>query len=366
MQLHDGGPRLEETKRIARVLRILQLISSWPRQWSRARLADEFEVSHRTIDNDLQLIRHALLYDLQRSHNGYYLVDGPSTPALHLAIPETLALVLAAQLARDSGAVDPSTIAGALAHLESVLPPSIIPYLRQMNTGRNRTAFGPIHERGSLLATLEQAIIDGRKVAIGYRSASRHGELTERTIAPYHLMPYERSWQIIADDSLRGEVRMFKVDRIHHCVLTDERYAIPADFDLSAYLGPTWGVLRGEGGTSEEVVLDFSAQAAEWVRDEQWHRSQQTERRPDGSLVMRFNCSITHELVRWILSHGAQVYVQQPAHLREAVVTEAHWIAGGALRKPGSYLQDGLIDEEKLSHLHRPAGIEPGDTHGVD
>jgi predicted DNA-binding transcriptional regulator YafY len=353
MQLPDGAPRLEETKRIARVLRIIQLIGSHPRQWSRARLADEFEVSHRTIDNDLQLIRHGLLYDLKRNRDGYYLVNSPPTPALHLAIPETLALVLAAQLAGDSGAVDPSTIAGALAHLESILPPSIVPYLRQMNAARNRPAFGPIHARGGLLAMLEQAIIDGRKVAINYRSASRNGEVTQRTIAPYHLLPYERSWQVIAHDSVRGEVRMFKVDRITHCALTDNTYTIPPDFDLSTYLGSTWGVLRGEGGPSEEVVLDFSAQAAEWVRDERWHPSQETERRPDGSLVMRFHCSITHELVRWILSHGAQVYVRLPAHLRDAVVMEAQFVAAGTL--PSPTMSSG-----------RPSGAESEDTHGVD
>jgi predicted DNA-binding transcriptional regulator YafY len=97
-----------------------------------------FEVSHRTIDNDLQLIRHALHYDLQRGHEGYYLVHGPSTRALHLAIPETLALVLAAQLARDNGAVDPSTIAGALAHLESII------VLTRVGVNRSCSASSPL------------------------------------------------------------------------------------------------------------------------------------------------------------------------------------------------------------------------------
>jgi HTH domain len=54
-----GPRRLEETKRIGRVLRILRLIDAQPRQWTRARLADELEVSERAIDNDLQLIRHS-------------------------------------------------------------------------------------------------------------------------------------------------------------------------------------------------------------------------------------------------------------------------------------------------------------------
>lgn len=51
-------PRLEETKRVARVLRIVQLISAQPRAWTRRRLGDEFELSARQIDYDLELIRH--------------------------------------------------------------------------------------------------------------------------------------------------------------------------------------------------------------------------------------------------------------------------------------------------------------------
>ena len=59
MRQHDTQARPSQL--IARVLRIIQLIGSYPRQWSRTRLAAEFEVSYRMIDNDLQLIRHALL-----------------------------------------------------------------------------------------------------------------------------------------------------------------------------------------------------------------------------------------------------------------------------------------------------------------
>jgi hypothetical protein len=64
---------------------------------------------------------------------------------------------------------------------------------------------------------------------------------------------------------------------------------------------------------------------------------------------MRFHCSITHELVRWILSHGAEVYVYQPTHLREAVVMEARKIATGELHQADRPVRDGSIHEEKLS-----------------
>jgi predicted DNA-binding transcriptional regulator YafY len=315
-------PRLEETKRIGRVLRIVQLIGAQPRVWTRRRLAESLEVSERMIDNDLQLIRHAVRLVLRRGAGGYYFVGSPMVKPVDLSIAEALALVLAAQQARDTGSVDGPTIAAALARVESALPPLIVPYVRRANLMRN-TPTGPLHDRWPVLAILEQAQAEQRRVAIRYASAAHDGNVSERSIAPYGLMPYERSWQVIAHDSLRDEVRMFKVDRIRECSLTHERYDIPSDFDLRTYFGTTWGVLRGESDEPENVVLQFTSRAAPWVGDERWHASQVTEKLPDGGLRLTFWCGITHEFVRWLLSFSGDVSVEEPERLREAVKAEA-------------------------------------------
>jgi predicted DNA-binding transcriptional regulator YafY len=314
--------RLEETKRIARVLRIMQLIGSQPRRWSRKRLAGYLEMSPRMIDKDLELIRHGLCFDLRHGEGGYYFAGSPAIAPPGFSVPEILALALAAQQARDTGSVDPATIGAALTRLEEALPAPIVPYLRRAGASRNPLQ-QPVHERWPVLATLEQAMAERRKAAIQYVSASRHQAVSERTIAPYHLMPYERSWQVIALDSRRGDVRMFKLDRIRTAELTDESYAIPADFDLEAYLGDQWGVLRGEAERPERVVLRFSERAAPWVMDDRLHASQQIEELPDGGVLLTYYAGVTHELVRWVLSFGGDVVVAEPEGLREAVVKEA-------------------------------------------
>jgi predicted DNA-binding transcriptional regulator YafY len=315
--------RLEETKRIGRVLRILQAIGAQPRAWTRGRLAEQFEVSERMIDKDLELIRHALRYELRRGKDGYYFADGPPLRPVQLSVPELLALALAAQQARDTGTVDRGTLAGALGRLEEALPMEVVPYLRRAGLDGGRLPFGPSRDRSPVLATLEEALLTGRRLAMVYASASRGGVATERVIAPYYLLPYERSWLIVADDSLRGQVRIFKADRIQSCRLTDQRYEVPADFDLTAYFGETWGVLRGQGGPAQDVELRFSPLAAAWVRDDRYHPSQEMEELADGGLVMRFHCGVTHELVRWVLSFGSDVGVEQPGALRKEVVEAA-------------------------------------------
>jgi len=321
--IDDHEPRLEETKRVSRVLRTIRLVSAHPRTWTRARLAERFELSERMIDKDLQLLRHGLCFDLQHVQSGYYFATAPVVQPIELSVPEALALALAAQQARDTGAADATIMASALAQLEQALPAGIIPYLRRAATAGVDQAFGPMRDRGTTLAMLERAMVEKRTLAITYRTASRDGAVTERTVAPYYLQPYERSWIAIAHDSRRDAVLMFKVDRIQDCHMLAETYTIPDDFSPASYLGETWGVLRGESGPAEDVELRFSAEPGRWVCDDRWHHSQITEPLPSGDLLMRFHCGVSHELVRWVLSFGSGVYVEKPEGLRRAVTMEA-------------------------------------------
>jgi predicted DNA-binding transcriptional regulator YafY len=327
----EGAPRLEETKRIARILRMVQLVSAQPRTWTRSALAREFELSERMIDHDLELIRHGLRYDLRRGKSGYYFAQGPISNPIQLTTPEVLALALAAHGARSTGTVDGGVIQSALARLEDALPSAIVPYLRRAAGERPTGVFGPLADRGSRLATLEQAYLERRKVSVSYSSVTRGGASTDRVLAQYYLLPYERSWLSIAHDSLRDEIRMFKVDRMGECRLTDEHYEIPEDFHLSSYLGATWGVLRGEAGPVETVVLWFTARAGAWVRDERWHPSQEIEAGHEGGITMRFHCIITNELVRWVLSFGGDVRIEHPESLRHTVAEQARSVLGAAI-----------------------------------
>jgi predicted DNA-binding transcriptional regulator YafY len=334
-----GSPRAEETKRVGRVLAIAQLIAAQPRCWSRRKLAARFEVSPRTLDNDLQMIRHALVYDLRRGGGGYYFAEVPSIKPLHFSLPEVLALVLAAQHARAVGAVDPGVAAGAMARLEEVVPAGILPYLRRSHALLSSTS-EPVRERGSALATLERAVLERRKVRLTYRTAQRHDAVSERVLAPYGLLWHERAWYVIGHDSMRDMARTFKIDRVVSSSLIDDQYELPRDFDLTAYLSPTWGLLHTPEIVTENVVLRFSSRAAPWVRDERWHPSQQSEVLADGDLRLHFTCSVTHELVRWVLSFGGEVRVEEPEHLRHDVEEAARQIlstsAGRLVAEPGT------------------------------
>lgn len=153
------------------------------------------------------------------------------------------------------------------------------------------------------------------------------GPARERVVDPYSLLPYLRSWYLVGHCHLRGEVRMYKVDRIESLARTGERFELPDGFDVATYLGDTWGLLRGEAGEPEEVVVEFAAEASRWVRDEEWHPSQRVEELGDGRVRLHFRAGITAELRRWVLGFGRQARVIRPASLAKWVVEEARAVA---------------------------------------
>ncbi|MEW6173033.1 MAG: WYL domain-containing protein, partial [Bacillota bacterium] len=138
----------------------------------------------------------------------------------------------------------------------------------------------------------------------------------------YHLMPYVRSWQLIAYCERRREVRIFKVDRVREAMLLDERYRVPEDFDLAAYLGPAWGIMRGGAGDTVDVVLRFEPETGRRVAEEHWHSSQQAEEQPDGSILFKLHLPVTPDFISWLLYYGNQVRIIEPQSLREQVAEE--------------------------------------------
>lgn len=323
------GQREEETRRTARVLDIIQHIAVYPRRWTRRGLAERFEVSERQIQKDLQVIRHGLRLPLLRDAGGYYFERLPHLPTTAYSFSEALALLSAARAAQAIPGIDSAELAAAIARLESIFPDEMRHLVREAKEQLPRRAVRA--HRQEMLSLLHRALAERRQVRMAYATASRAGRVIERVVEPYHILPYNRSWHMIAYDHNRQEVLQFKIDRVQEAAILDSTYTIPADFDLDDYLGDAWGLMRGAAGEVEAVELLFEAEAGRWVTEETWHKSQQSEVLPDGRVHVTFRVGVTPEMVGWLLYYGSRVEVVRPAWLRERVAEE-HRRAGGDIR----------------------------------
>ena len=109
---------------------------------------------------------------------------------------------------------------------------------------------------------------------------------------------------------------MFKLARIAELQPTEEDFA-PVAFSVENYLHDAWGIIPGH--RKYDVVIDFSKRVTSNVTEVQWHRTQQTTIRPDGSCQLRFRVNGLQEIKWWVLGYADQAVVCEPAELREAI-----------------------------------------------
>jgi proteasome accessory factor B len=71
------------------------------------------------------------------------------------------------------------------------------------------------------------------------------------------------------------------------------------------------------------VVIHFSQMVAGNVEEIAWHRTQQTERGLDGSLIFEADLDGISEIAWWVLGYGKEAVVKQPPELQTLIVEHA-------------------------------------------
>ncbi len=304
------------SNRIARLRQIEEILLLSSQGMSAIELAERLQVNRRTIYRDLEFLS-AQEVPLWQEDGLYGINRTAYLTNVRLTYHEAMALVLAGLLlARTIDGHNPHII-GALRRLSATLPQFPGQHLLRAAVRVENHRSNPAQ-----VAVLE-AILEGwgggRKVEIGYRSPNS-GSLRERVLSPYALEPTASGLYVIGYDEWAKDIRTFKLERLESARVLAEPYAIPSDFDPDAYQATSWGIMSG--GQVQEVVLRFSASANPYVRERQWHPSQQLEESSDGGCLLRVWVSEPLEMQPWIRSWGAQVEVLAPEGLRERIADE--------------------------------------------
>ncbi|HEY65288.1 MAG TPA: WYL domain-containing protein [Caldilineae bacterium] len=178
-----------------------------------------------------------------------------------------------------------------------------------------------------VLETLTLAWAEERKVRVWHRHEKTQ-RVYEYVFAPYFVEPYPvgQTTHVIGWREPPGALRTFKVERIERAELLHERYTIPDDFDPRDLLANAWGIWYTEE-EPVEVVLRFHPRVVHRVKETRWHRSEQLEDQPDGTLIWRARVAEPQEMVPWIRGWGADVEVLAPQELREMMAGEAKAMA---------------------------------------
>src|SRR5579883_2556272 len=185
----------------------------------------------------------------------------------------------------------------------------------------------------AVLERLVRACETRTAVRAAYWVESR-GEMTHRSIDPYCLYydPQLEALYVFAWCHLRAAMRTFAVHRFRQVTLTEQRFAVPADFSAEGYLRRAFRLWRGEHAV--RVRLRLERDAAGWVTERRWHASQKTRRLPGGRAELELTVDGTREVERFILGLGAACEVLEPGWLRERIAREHRRAAGLARGGP--------------------------------
>ncbi|MGW7516840.1 helix-turn-helix transcriptional regulator [Streptomyces sp. NPDC054796] len=271
--------------RASRLIKMVLLLQT-RREMTAAELAEELEVSERTVARDVLALSEAgvPVYADRGRAGGYRLVGGYRTRLTGIGRGEAEALFLSGvpSALRDMGLAD----AASAARLK--VSAALLPELSDAQD----TAAQRFHldapgwwnepERPALLPTLAEAVWDDRVVTARYR---RDGGEVERELEPYGLVLKAGVWYVAARvvDRARGAGpghgadrearqkadgagwRVYRVDRFRAVALSGERFARDREFDLPEF----WADRAASFARSilrDEVTLRLTEAGARMLR----------------------------------------------------------------------------------------------------
>ncbi len=316
------------SNQLVRQWTLLQELAVSYRGKTMGELARLLEVNKRTARRDLEDLGGAG-FPVETVRDGravrYRLQRGYSPPQIPFDLAEALGLFHAALLSPLFGAgAYHELLESALVKLQHAFPPSIRDYV-----GRSKVALShrpPPASAPRLLAVvrvLQEQAADGCRVRIAYDSLK--GETTERVVDPYCLRLYQGDIYLLGRCHLRGEDRVFLVDRIRAAEPLDEEFIAPPGFDPEDLLEASLGIYLG--GEAHRAVIRLRDDAARYVAQRPLHPRQRVLERGDGLLVVEVPAWGEREVVQTVLRFGARAEVLGPPRLRDAIRAEVAGLA---------------------------------------
>jgi predicted DNA-binding transcriptional regulator YafY len=281
-------------------------------------------VSDRTIRRDLDALAQAgfPIDTAKRDGKTIYTLNRDvfrGVAAAGFSLSELCALHLSRTvLTAVAGGPFKASLSSAFDKLHDALPPSMWKFIESLPDalGAKEHASRP-RDAGSAKAidALMNAILSRRRVRMRYHSFSSQ-QVKDYIVEPYRLAYAQGGLYLQAFVPEYSEMRTFAAQRIESAVGLEESFNPIGDAPPEVFPHS----LGAFSGTPEEVVIEFSAAEAPYVRERQWHSSQAIDDLPDGRIRLTLNVVIDWELQAWIMGFGPAARVIRPEAFAKRIV----------------------------------------------
>lgn len=218
---------------LSRLISILTLLKS-KRLLTASELSDKFKVSKRTIYRDIRKLEEAGVPVTTIEGRGYSLMEGYTVPPVQFTEKQANALITAQHLVNkvndESFAKDFNE---ALIKIKSVFKTSVQEKSELLESKIH--VFDTNYENisSNALSEIQLAITNFNCIEINYQKAN-DTNITFRTIEPYAFYSTQQKWILIAWCHLRNNYRAFRIDRIKHFKILQDKFE-DRKFNLQEY-----------------------------------------------------------------------------------------------------------------------------------
>ena len=312
---------MPDNKQIVRQLDILRELAAKTYGATLQELADESGVSKRTIQRDLNDLSDVgfIIEEEVRDRKKYFTVKN-NLPPLNFPIDEIIALTFIEGIIGPlEGTPYKEAFQNTLNRIRTVLPEEMRAFLEEASA-----AYYP-HHRGQktlilpeIFETAHRAIKEHKVCNITY-CAITTGQTKTYPITPFRLLYYHNGYYLLCRNPKYDDLLTLAAERIQDLKITSQTFDPPDDLDIENRIQQAFGITLGD---PIDVKVRFSAWQSRYIKQRIWHPSQEIEELDNGEIILSFRASGFYDIKSWILSHGIDAEVLEPAALREEIIEE--------------------------------------------
>ncbi|MEZ5879663.1 MAG: YafY family protein [Nitratireductor sp.] len=284
-------------------------------------LADEFEVSLRTIHRDIDQLSYAgvPVYAERGRNGGYRLMDGYQTQLTGLDADEARSLLLAGL----GSALDDIGLLEAANQTELKIKASLSDTTRdQAIVVSERFFLDPLgwylkKDPAPFVSEVASAVWNERQLLIEYEGWNG---VVDRVVSPLAIVLKAGNWYLVA---LAETPRVYKIANIRSIEVLEETFSRPKSFDVGAFWH-NWITDFERRLKSQTVALRVSSTGLRLLNEmgfEPQSPVQIPKRKGWFSVTVQMEVGLT--AIRYVLSLGSEAEVYEPVTFREHVIAEA-------------------------------------------
>lgn len=277
-------------------------------------LAEKYEVSVRSIHRYINCLELAgiPIYTLRGNSGGFAIVDTYKFSSTFMTVSEFEQTINALSAITES--VPNKDLENVINKLKSVIRNE---YFRlDIKSGNLIIDAGPWGDAvgyKSKLSVVQKCIEQTNKLSIKYHD--RNGEITSRIIHPHVIVFKQGLWYVYAFCEYRNDFRFFKIGRIEHASILNEKFK-RQDFNHAELPLNFWQ----NTPTTKDVVFEIKKTCLSDV--EEWLGIENVKER-DGKHFAEAKLPYDNGLVSKILSFGDGIKVLSPNELLLEVKNKA-------------------------------------------